>query len=110
MLSSFISRQTVNKSKPSGALFDVHGRTNVAGAGCTGATLGDFFLKKVLYMDVLMLRSHGCEKAAHSPFKGETNSKNIIYVKKITNTNYSPTPLPLVSPPYVIYPVQYSRL
>ena len=46
MLSSFISRQTVNKSKPSGALFDVHGRTNVAGAGCTGATLGDFFLKK----------------------------------------------------------------
>ena len=26
--------------------FDVQGRTNVAGAGCAGATLGDFFFKK----------------------------------------------------------------
>jgi hypothetical protein len=31
--------------------------------------------KKVLYMDVLMLRSHGCEGAVTSLVKGETNTK-----------------------------------
>jgi len=31
--------------------------------------------RKVLYMDVLILRSHGCEGAVNTPLKGGTNSK-----------------------------------
>jgi hypothetical protein len=31
--------------------------------------------RKVLYMDVLMLRSHGCEGAVTSPLKGEIKTQ-----------------------------------